>query len=44
MVSFEIQAASPPAATQNTEVAELHRKLDIAEDDIALIDRRLDDS
>ena len=34
----------PPADTRNTEVAELQRKLDIAEDDIALINRRLDDS
>ena len=31
-------------AAQNTEVAELQQKLDIAEDDIALINRRLDDS
>ena len=31
-------------AARNTEVAELQRKLDIAEDDIALINRRLDDS
>nr|XP_040254657.1 uncharacterized protein LOC120973272 [Aegilops tauschii subsp. strangulata] len=38
------KAASSPAATRNTEVAELQRKLDIAEDDIALINRRLDDS
>ena len=31
-------------AARNTEVAELQRKLDIAEDDIALINMRLDDS
>lgn len=31
-------------ATRSTEEAELQRKLDIAEDDIALINRRLDDS
>ena len=31
-------------AARNTKVAELQRKLDIAEDDIALINRRLDDS
>ena len=31
-------------ASRNTEVAKLQRKLDIAEDDIALINRRLDDS
>ena len=31
-------------AARNTEVAELQQKLDIAEDDIALINRRLDDS
>ena len=44
LIKLGIQAASPPAATRNTEVAELQRKLDIAEDDIALINRRLDDS
>ena len=44
MVQFEIQATSPPVAVQNMEVAELQRKLDIAEDDVALINRRLDDS
>ena len=39
-----MQAVSPPAAARNSEVTELLRKLDIAEDDIALINRRLDDS
>ena len=31
-------------AVRNTEVAKLQQKLDIAEDDIALINKRLDDS
>ena len=31
-------------AAQNTEVAKLQQKLDIAEDDIALINRHLDES
>ena len=39
-----MQAVSPPATARNSEVTELQRKLDIAEDDIALINRRLDDS
>ena len=41
---FGMQATAPPATTRNTEGAELQRKLDIAEDDIALINRSLDDS
>ena len=39
-----MQAVSPPATARNLEVTELQRKLDIVEDDIALINRRLDDS
>ena len=39
-----MQTVALPAATRGKEVAELQRKLDTAEDDIALINRRLDDS
>ena len=39
-----MQVVSPPATARNSEVTELQRKLDIAEDDIALINKRLDDS
>ena len=38
-----MQVVSPPATARNSEVTELQRKLDIAEDDIALINRCLDD-
>ena len=44
LILLGIQANAPPADARNTEVTELQRKLDIAEDDIALINRRLDNS
>ena len=41
MIEFGIQATAPPATTRNTEVAGLQRKLDIAEDDVALSTRKV---
>ncbi len=37
-------AASPLATSRTTDIAELQRKLDVAGDDIALINMRLDES
>ena len=34
----------PLATTRTTEVAELQRKLDVADDDITLINRQLDEA
>ena len=39
-----MQAVTFLASARTTEVADLERKLDVAEDDLTLINRRLDES
>ena len=39
-----VQAAEGPAADQTADFAELRRQLDVADADIALVNKRLDDA
>ena len=43
-VAVPMQVADSPRASQTSGVAELMRKLDVADADIALVNRRLDES